>query len=91
MAQRETVEHQLKYTKENSTVASVVLFIVFFGLFLGGFFAFSFASLDNAWPFAVGIAMITVAFGAPLALLGRADSANEMMVDTEHRKPSQGH
>lgn len=65
------------YRSENNLVQSIILFIIFFGLFLGGIFAFSFLSLSNAIPAAIAIGLCFVALVIPLTWIGRSDSAGE--------------
>lgn len=69
------------YRGENSTVQSVILFVIFFGLFLGGIFAFSYwslASFAHAFvPAAVGLGLCTLSFLIPITIMGRSDSAGE--------------
>lgn len=77
--------------RENSLTQSVILFIVFFVLFLGGFYAFSFLSLENVWPAGIGLALFFLAFWIPQTFMGRSDSGSNAEVETEHRKPVRGH
>ncbi|ABY24689.1 hypothetical protein RSal33209_2967 [Renibacterium salmoninarum ATCC 33209] len=57
--------------RENSLVQSIILFLVFFVMFLGGIFAFSFGSLQNVWPFAIGLGLFFLAFWIPQTFMGR--------------------
>lgn len=69
------------YRGENSTVQSVVLFIIFFALFLGGIYAFSYWSLESFahafMPAGIGIGLCTLAILVPVTIIGRSDSAGE--------------
>lgn len=69
------------YRGENSTVQSVVLFVIFFALFLGGIFAFSYWSLESFAhafvPASLGIGLCTLAILIPVTIIGRSDSAGE--------------
>ena len=55
-------------SKGNNTVVSVVLFIVLFGLFVGGIYMMS---LFAAMPFIIGLAMSMVALLGPVDLVPR--------------------
>ncbi|MHA7269365.1 hypothetical protein [Arthrobacter sp. HLT1-20] len=70
-----------RYRGENSTVQSVVLFVIFFALFLGGIFAFSFFSLESFahafLPAGLGIGLCFLSLVIPQTFLGRSDSAGE--------------
>ncbi|WP_394941377.1 hypothetical protein [Psychromicrobium sp. YIM B11713] len=74
--------------RENSLLSSIILFIVFFVLFLGGIFAFSWGSLNNVWPFAIGIGLFFLSFWIPQTFMGRSDSGSKAMVRAKTRKPS---
>ena len=69
------------YRSENSLVQSVVLFVIFFALFLGGIFAFSFWSLESFAhafvPAGLGIGLCALAIGIPVTVIGRSNSAGE--------------
>lgn len=69
------------YRGENSTVQSVVLFVIFFALFLGGIYAFSYWSLESFahafMPAGIGIGLCTLAILVPVTIIGRSDSAGE--------------
>lgn len=69
------------YRGENSTAQSVVLFVIFFALFLGGIFSFSYWSLESFghafYPALAGIGLCTLSLIIPLTILGRSDSAGE--------------
>lgn len=69
------------YRGENSLVQSVVLFVIFFALFLGGIFAFSYWSLESFAhafvPAGVGIGLCALSFFVPMTIMGRSDSAGE--------------
>lgn len=69
------------YRRENSVVQSVVLFVIFFALFLGGIFAFSFWSLESFWhafgPAIAGIGLCSLSLIVPISIMGRNDSAGE--------------
>ncbi|MDJ0356094.1 hypothetical protein [Paenarthrobacter sp. PH39-S1] len=60
--------------RENSLVQSVILFAIFFVLFLGGIFAMSFLSLENALPMAIALGLCFVALVIPLTWLNKSDS-----------------
>ena len=77
--------------RENSLTQSVILFIVFFAIFLGGVFAFSFGSLHNVWPVAIGIALFVLSVWIPQTFMGRSDTGSDAEVATEHRKPVRSH
>lgn len=70
-----------KYQSENSLVQSVVLFVIFFALFLGGIFAFAYWSLESFAhafvPAGVGIGLYDLAVFVPATILGRSNSAGE--------------
>jgi lipopolysaccharide export LptBFGC system permease protein LptF len=61
--------------RENPLGQSLVLFVVFMVLFLGGIFALSFLTLDNAWPAAIALALVFLAFFVPISVIGRSDSS----------------
>lgn len=69
------------YRGENSLVQSIVLFVIFFALFLGGIFAFSYWSLESFAhafvPASLGIGLCALAIGIPVTIIGRSDSAGE--------------
>ncbi|WP_018134870.1 hypothetical protein [Acaricomes phytoseiuli] len=90
MAQQDAEPGDLNHLNQNSTAKSLVLFVIFFAFFLGGVYVLSYASLDNIWPFIVSLVLITISFWVPLGIMGRSDTGAEM-VDTDHRKPNQGH
>lgn len=64
------------YQRENNLAQTVILFIIFLALFVGGIFAFSFLSLDNAWPAAIAIGLCFLAFWIPQTFMGRSDSGS---------------
>ncbi|MDJ0314022.1 hypothetical protein [Arthrobacter sp. H35-D1] len=70
-----------KYQGENSLVQSVVLFVIFFALFLGGIFAFSYWSLESFAhafvPAGLGIGLCALAIFVPVTIIGRSNSAGE--------------
>ncbi|MDD0857197.1 hypothetical protein [Arthrobacter alpinus] len=70
-----------RYQGENSLVQSIVLFVVFLALFLGGIFAFSYWSLESFAhafiPAGLGLGLCALAFWFPMTILGRTDSAGE--------------
>lgn len=74
--------------RENSLFTSIVLFVVFFVLFLAGIVAFSWGSLHNVWPFAIGIGLFFLSFWVPQTFMGRSDSSRRAMVRSRTRKPS---
>lgn len=80
-----------EYQRENNLTQSVILFILFFGTFLGGIYAFSFGSLKNVWPFAIGLGLFFLAFWIPQTFMGRSDTGSDAEIETEHRKPVRGH
>lgn len=69
------------YRGENSLVQSIVLFVIFFALFLGGIFALSFFSLqspEHAFiPGGIALLLVFLSFVIPLTWLGRSNSAGE--------------
>lgn len=65
------------YQRENNLGQSIILFIIFFALFIGGIFAFSFLSLTNVWPAAIAIGLCFLAFVIPMTWIGRSNSAGE--------------
>ncbi len=69
------------YRSENSLVQSIVLFVIFFALFLGGIFAFSYWSLESFAhafvPAGLGIGLCSLAILVPVTIIGRSDSAGE--------------
>ncbi|MGO2542916.1 hypothetical protein ACT3TS_11240 [Specibacter sp. AOP5-B1-6] len=69
------------YRRENSLVQSVVLFVVFFALFLGGIFSFSFWSLESFAhafvPAGLGIGLCFLSLWVPMTFMGRSNSAGE--------------
>ena len=69
------------YRSENSLVQSVVLFVIFFALFLGGIFAFSYWSLESFAhafvPATLGIGLCTLSILVPVTIIGRSNSAGE--------------
>lgn len=71
----------IRYRGENSTVQSVILFVIFFALFLGGIFSFSFWSLESFAhafvPASLGIGLCFLSLVIPFTWLGRSDSAGE--------------
>ncbi|NVM94373.1 hypothetical protein [Arthrobacter wenxiniae] len=70
-----------KFRSENNLVQSIILFIVFFGLFLGGIFAMSFWSLNSPEhafiPGGIAFLCIFLALMIPMTFIGRSDSAGE--------------
>lgn len=70
----------VKYSGENNLIQSIVLFIIFFVLFLGGIFALSFFSLESPEhafiPGAVALVLVTLSFMIPLTWLSRATTAD---------------
>ena len=74
--------------RENSLTQSILLFSVFFLIFLGGIVAFSWGTLDNVWPFAIGLGLFFLAFWIPQTFMGRSDSGSNAEIATEDRKPS---
>ncbi|MCQ9163362.1 MULTISPECIES: hypothetical protein [unclassified Arthrobacter] len=70
-----------KYRSENNLVQSIILFIIFFGLFLGGIFAMSFWSLGSAAhafiPGGIAFLCVFLALMIPLTFIGRSNSAGE--------------
>ncbi|MCZ2404863.1 hypothetical protein IV498_17215 [Paenarthrobacter sp. Z7-10] len=64
-------------TRENPLGQSIILFVIFFALFLGGIFAFSFLTLSNVWPAAIALALIFLSFVIPMTWLSRANSSDE--------------
>lgn len=68
-----------RYQGENSLVQSVVLFVIFFAMFLGGIFAFSYWSLESFAhafvPAGLGIGLCSLAILVPVTILGRSNSA----------------
>lgn len=69
------------YRGENSLVQSIVLFVIFFALFLGGIFAFSYWSLESFAhafvPAGLGIGLCALAIFVPVTIMGRSNSAGE--------------
>ena len=69
------------YRSENNPVQSVILFVIFFGLFLCGFFAMSFWSLEDAAhafvPGAIAFLCVFLALVIPMTWIGRSNSAGE--------------
>jgi hypothetical protein len=69
------------YRGENSRAQSIVLFVIFFALFLGGIFAMSFWSLESFAhafvPAGVGLGLCALSFWVPMTILGRSNSAGE--------------
>ncbi|NYE96591.1 hypothetical protein FHU41_002841 [Psychromicrobium silvestre] len=74
--------------RENSLLSSILLFLLFFVLFLGGIVAFSWGTLQNVWPFAIGLGLFFLSFWVPQTFLGRSDTGRKSMVKTAKRKPS---
>lgn len=69
------------YRSENSLAQSIVLFAIFIIMFLGGIFAFSFWSLEDAAhtyiPGGLGIILCSLAFFVPMTIIGRSDTAGQ--------------
>ncbi|PYI37611.1 hypothetical protein [Arthrobacter psychrolactophilus] len=69
------------YQGENSRAQSIVLFVIFFALFLGGIFSMSFWSLESFAhafvPAGLGIGLCFLSFWVPMTFMGRSDSAGE--------------
>lgn len=69
------------YRRENDLVQSVVLFVIFFALFLGGIFAFSYWSLESFAhafvPAGLGLGLCALAIFVPVTIMGRSNSAGE--------------
>ncbi|WP_125610472.1 hypothetical protein [Specibacter cremeus] len=65
------------YQREHNLGQTVILFIIFLALFLGGIFAFSFWSLLNVWPGVIGIGLCFLSLVIPMTWMGRSDSAGE--------------
>ncbi|MHA7175625.1 hypothetical protein ACX80D_03130 [Arthrobacter sp. Sr24] len=69
------------YRGENSLVQSVVLFVIFLALFLGGIFTFSYWSLESFAhafvPAIIGIGLCSLAFFVPMTIIGRSDTAGQ--------------
>lgn len=69
------------YKSENSLVQTIVLFVIFFAMFLGGLFALSFWSLESFGhafiPGAIAMVLCTLAFLIPMTWIGRSNSAGE--------------
>lgn len=70
-----------RYQGENSLAQSIILFVIFFGLFLGGIFALSFWSLESFAhafvPGALGLGLCFLALVIPMTWIGRSNSAGE--------------
>ncbi len=60
--------------RENNLGQSIILFVIFFAIFVGGIFAISFVQLSNAWPMAIALGLVFVALVIPLTWLNRSDS-----------------
>ncbi|MDO5754563.1 MULTISPECIES: hypothetical protein [unclassified Arthrobacter] len=70
-----------KYNGENSLVQSVILFVIFFALFLGGIFSLSYWSLESFAhafvPACLGLGLCALAIFVPVTIIGRSNSAGE--------------
>ncbi|MBW4095802.1 MAG: hypothetical protein HIU81_10735 [Acidobacteria bacterium] len=60
--------------RENNLGQSIILFIVFFVLFCGGIFSFSFLTLENVWPAALALVLIFLSLVIPMTWIGRSNS-----------------
>ncbi|MGO4384971.1 hypothetical protein [Specibacter sp. RAF43] len=69
------------YRRENNLAQSVVLFVIFFGLFIGGIFAMSYWSLESFAhafvPGGIAFGLVFLALVIPMTWIGRSDSAGE--------------
>ncbi|ALV44594.1 hypothetical protein SAMN04489740_1975 [Arthrobacter alpinus] len=69
------------YRGENSRAQSIVLFVIFFALFLGGIFALSFLSLESFAhafvPAGAALLLCFLAYWVPMTIMGRSNSAGE--------------
>ncbi|WP_104091132.1 hypothetical protein [Arthrobacter sp. GMC3] len=69
------------YRGENNLVQSIIMFVIFFALFLGGIFAMSFWSLESFAhafvPGAIGLGLVFLSLVIPLTWIGRSNSAGE--------------
>lgn len=69
------------YKSENNLIQSVVLFVIFFAMFLGGLFALSFWSLESFAhafvPGTIALVLCSLAFIIPMTWIGRSNSAGE--------------
>lgn|GEM_PF-4607913 len=69
------------YRRENNLAQSVIMFVIFFGLFVGGIFAMSFWSLETPEhafiPGIIAFACVFLALAIPMTWIGRSDSAGE--------------
>jgi len=69
------------YRGENNLGQSIILFVIFFALFLGGIFAMSFWSLESFAhafvPGAVGLGLCFLSLVIPMTWIGRSNSAGE--------------
>ena len=70
-----------KYRPENNLTQSIVLFVIFFALFVGGIYAMSFWSLESAAhafvPGSIAFGLIFLSLVIPLTWIGRSNSAGE--------------
>ena len=70
-----------KFRSENNLVQTIILFVIFFGLFLGGILAMSFWSLktpEHAFiPGGIAFLCVFLALMIPMTFIGRSDSAGE--------------
>lgn len=69
------------YRSENNLVQSIILFVIFFGLFLGGIFALSFWSLESPGhafiPGGIAFLCVFLSLAIPMTWIGRSNSAGE--------------
>ncbi|ALE05178.1 hypothetical protein AL755_06285 [Arthrobacter sp. ERGS1:01] len=69
------------YQRENSLTQTIILFVIFFALFLGGIFSMSFWDIGSAnaafMPGIIGIGLCFLSLVIPLTWIGRSNSAGE--------------
>ncbi|MFC0582063.1 hypothetical protein [Micrococcoides hystricis] len=69
----------VNYSGQGQLVSNIIMFVVFFGLFLGSVYALSFWDFDNVWiPGLVCLGLLTVVFFVLKTVTGRNASAEDM-------------
>lgn len=72
------------HSGEGRLAGNIINFVIFFVMFGAGVYALSFWSLDQAWiPSIVSFLLISLAFGIPMHLMGRADSADPVLQESK--------
>ena len=66
------------YRRENNLAQTVIMFVIFLAMFLGGIYAMSYWSLENAFvPGITAFALIFLSLVIPMTWIGRSNSAGE--------------